>query len=170
MWGKIWALRSLLTLERAGQGLGLSVTHLFFLESMNLDFSCNQKMTETLSSLSKSILFSLTFISWNCILLRIYWNVSTFPWRAEGMCLLFVLIWVQFPPLAFLCLFLRPTIVDTANSFVETVWLWSVVCIFKYNWVILLSFCLVATHIWNASTLSDRRIFFYFRFRVYFKI
>lgn len=36
------------------------------------------------------------------------------------MCLLFVLIWAQFPAMAVLSRFLRPTIIDTANSLVET--------------------------------------------------
>ena len=50
----------------------------------------------------------------------------------EGMGPLFVLFWAQVPAKVFLSLFLRPT-VNAANSFVETVWLSSVVCVFKYH-------------------------------------
>ena len=136
--GKIQTLLSLPILESAGQALGLSVTHLFFLESMNPDFSCDRKMVERLSSqLQTYYVFSevplLKLLSAphftrpfqaQGALLSCTWrhknrNLSTFPRRTEGMCLLFVLIWVRFPLMASLSLFLRPTIVDTANSFVE---------------------------------------------------
>ena len=141
--------------------------------------SCSQNMMERLSGLlSKySVFFKVHFLKLDsglnftgCFQTQGAWLSSTwrqkkwslppFSWRAQGTCLLFVLIWAQFPVMAFLSSFLRPTIADTANSFVETVWLWSVVCVFKYNWAILSPFFLVATHIWNASTLRDSQMFF----------
>lgn len=185
---KIQALLSLHILEMAGQGSGLSVTHLFFLELMKPDLCCNQNMMKRLSVDCRSVLCSLKFISWDYLLLlnvpghskhetllRSTWshknrNLTTFSWRAEGICLLFVLIW------AISCNGFFEFVSQANNSrqrkFIceNSVWLGAVACVFFFKQLSYSITILFSSHPHSACFHLEWQTYLTYLFNCHFRI